>query len=675
MYYPQDVMAIDLETYSAAPLPEVGLKNYVTDPTFIITLAAVATSTGTRYLEFPDAESIRALTDGAGVLVAHNAGFERACLGTLGLDLQIQDSAVVAAVAGADRNLAGAARQLLDEKKLDEDRSLIRLFAMPQEGQEDLSFDSTVVYANFPKWLEYIRYCRRDAELSRRIFVEWSGASSLHLREMQYAQLTLEMNERGWPVDMHDVRNMRDRVNENLDSILEDFANFIDPDLNLASHDQVKRWCAERGVRSSSFDKQAVEKLLAKLEKLVTPTKGQREVQAMLNAKQALGGSSVKKLNTIIDLTHKGRLYDQYFHAGAPQTLRTTGRGVQMQNLPRLPAEPKDMDTLVSGEHWTNEEIGENLRQVFRAEHEYGMLFVADFASIESRGLALLAGEHWKLDAYARGEDIYRAQAMKIFGLRSILSVTKDQRTTGKVGELSCGYGAGSGAVRDFAEKMHVMLTETEAKQLVFDWRDANPEIVSLWNKLDTALKRCVATGRSAVADANGMTVTFQPARTPSSLRDLDPKAQSVEMLLTLSGKVLLSRVFHGCYQLGGNIGYWKPSSLKGGEAWKRTYVDPKTKRRRYYELYGGKLAGILTQSLCRGIFFETLSRLADRLRYVDNVQIIGQFHDEIIVEWEPGDFSEKDLHDVMSAVMNHTELTPLLPMAVEVKSARRYIK
>src|SRR5690606_8354579 len=112
----------------------------------------------------------------------------------------------------------------------------------------------------------------------------------------------------------------------------------------------------------------------------------------------------------------------------------------------------------------------------FRSSSPYGQLIVADFASIESRGLAYLAGEQWKLDAYRRGEDVYKAQAVKIFKLGSVDDVDKSQRTTGKVGELSCGYGAGPVAVKDFAAKMHVEMSEAQAGKLVRDWRDANPK-------------------------------------------------------------------------------------------------------------------------------------------------------------------------------------------------------
>lgn len=678
-----NLMGLDFETYCELSLPEVGLARYVNHPTFMPTLASVDTKNGSTTIEFPaeNPAKLEALIQGWD-LTAHNAGFERAVLKKMGINIPVLDSAVVAAVAGADRHLAGAAKQLLNMDKLDEDRSLLKLFAMKQEGQVAPEFDRDLVKKNPDKWRLYREYCERDAQLSRHIVLEWAGDLDVFEREMVYANITLKMNEIGWPVDVAAVREMRSRYLENLDRIQHDFALEVDPGLNIHSHTQVKKWCADRGIRSSSFDKQNVERLIARLNKLAN-TKGplsveHTEVYKLLKVKQALGGSSLKKLDTILAVQHDGRVYDQYVHAGAAQSLRTSGRSVQMQNLPRLASQPRNMEDLFDEHHhWTNDELAENLRQVFRSSHPQGRLLVADFASIESRALGYLAGEDWKVQAYRRGQDIYKAQAMKIFGLHDISQVSKEQRTTGKVGELSCGYGAGPVAVKDFAAKMHVELTEGEAAKLVRDWREANPHTVEFWDQLGEAMFKTVETGRAhnLVLSKGGLSIRFRQCTTPQSLLNQASDSRSVQMIVLKGHETLLSRMFHGCYLRGRNIGYHKPSTLKGGRPWKKTYVDPKTKRQRYYELYGGKLAGILTQSLCREIFFESLRWLDKALNSVDNAELIGQFHDEVVIDWWPGDFSMDKVMALMTQAMNHSMTHPGLPMGVEVKHDYRYTK
>src|SRR4029079_6094421 len=124
-------------------------------------------------------------------------------------------------------------------------------------------------------------------------------------------------------------------------------------------------------------------------------------------------------------------------------------------------------------------------------------------------------------------------------------------------------------------------------------------------------------------------TINFVPTKMPKSLEGQMAAAQSIEMCVWKDGKRVLTRVFHGCYLRGRNVGYHKPSTLKGGRPWKTKYIDPKTKRPKFYELYGGKLAGILTQSLCREIFFEALEEISFELKTIPNATLVGQFHDE----------------------------------------------
>lgn len=683
MFKPDNLIGLDFETYASVSLPDVGLMRYVNDKYFEPTLASIAWPDGTETtLEFPgeQAGTLRRMIKGY-VVSAHNAGFESAVLQWMGVpNVELVDSAVVAAVAGADRHLAGAAQQLMNTNKLDEDRSLLRLFAMRQEGQLNPEFNRDLIADNMSKWNEYRAYCERDARLSRGIILDWMGSPDLFEREMRYAAITQRMNERGWPVDVAAVEAMHERYLQNLDQIQDDFAKNYDPDLNLASHAQVKKWCEARGVRSRSFDKQNVERMVTRLIKLRN-TKGltseQAEVLELLIVKQELGGSSLKKLKTILDTQYEGRVYDQYVHAGAPQSLRTSGRSIQMQNLPRLAQQPRYIPDLHLGRSvWSNDDLAENLRQVFRSSHIQGQLLVADFASIESRGLGYLAGETWKVEAYRRGEDVYKAQAVKIFKLNDVSEVDKAQRTTGKVGELSCGYGAGPVAVKDFAAKMHVELTESEAGKLVRDWREANPRTVDLWDRLGAGLFEAVERGlNTTVYCAHNVDVRFVQAQTPASLIDQAPNVQSIRMELWKGGRKVMARVFHGCYLAGRDIRYYKPSSLKGGRPWKPKYTDPKTKRQVYYKLYGGKITGILVQSMCREIFFEALTYIEARLTGCPNATLIGQFHDEVVVDWVPGDWSMAKVMALMEEEMTESLTFPELPMGVEVKHDYRYTK
>src|SRR5213075_2901051 len=100
----------------------------------------------------------------------------------------------------------------------------------------------------------------------------------------------------------------------------------------------MKEWCAERGIKTSSFAEKPLARLSERLAAKLDTMTGMEpkyidylDVLALCHVKQTLGGSSLKKLKVILDVTAEdGRLYDQYLHCGAGQSLRTTGRSVQM---------------------------------------------------------------------------------------------------------------------------------------------------------------------------------------------------------------------------------------------------------------------------------------------------------------------------------------------------------
>jgi DNA polymerase I-like protein with 3'-5' exonuclease and polymerase domains len=86
-------------------------------------------------------------------------------------------------------------------------------------------------------------------------------------------------------------------------------------------------------------------------------------------------------------------------------------------------------------------------------------------------------------------------------------------------------------------------------------------------------------------------------------------------------------------------------------------------------------MAGILTQSLCREIFFAGLRALDPVLKHEPNAKLVGQFHDEVVVEWEPGPMSQAELITALDVAMSSSSVVPSLPMDVEVKAARTYVK
>jgi DNA polymerase bacteriophage-type len=695
---------LTFETYGAESLPKHGLARYVEHKSFQPLIASVVLdSYPVVRFDFVQKEhevDRLAQTIGGHTIVAHNASFEKAVLSSLGLHYppsRFIDSAVVARAAGASGHLEAAAPQLLNIDKVASGKNLIKLFSIPGKYQADSGldlFDPQVIKDHPDEWSEFGHYCDMDAKLGLRIATEFYRR--LTDAEYEFAQVTLAMNERGWCVDVPMVEEMQRRYLENQEQALHQFrVRCSAPDLNLNSLKQMKQWCLERGIKARSFDEKHVASLKTRIDKKLTtmgaeePKRaGYVEVLDLLETKQVLGGSSLKKLQVILDTATpdawapgRYRLYDQYLHCGAGQTLRTSGRSVQMQNLKRLGEPANVLSLLDPWSEWDNPKLAQNLRQVFTASDPHGFLIVGDFKSVESRGLAWLAEEKWKLAAYRAGKDMYKALAEIMFAT-TYDKVTKDQRQAGKVGELACGYGAAAAAVQAFAANMGIEMSETEALVLVRDWRDANPKVLELWEQLDHMLHAVVENPSVQVMMhdlPDGMRLYIRRSRTPDSLQ-LQHKgpgqAQSVEMEVTDRGSTsFLKRYFHGCYIRGRNVCYYRPSSRKTGDLWRPTFVDPKTRQIRFFELYGGKLAGILTQSFCRELFFRSLLNVHQWCRSTSQVSVVGQFHDEIVLDCVPGAMALGDVEEKLRRLMSDAGIATTFPLEAEIKSAYRYIK
>ena len=699
------MIGLDFETYGAVDLPTHGLARYVGDKSFMPLIGSVTDPNENWYRTRFDfvanpkaaARDLRDLI-GTRYIVAHNAPFEHAVLDWLGLDYPVNrfiDSAVVALAAGAGPRLEAAAPQLLNHAKMEEGKHLIKIFSVPGKYQEESGnrmFDERVISDHVAEWVQFGEYCDLDSELGLRIVDEW--LYTLTPQERDYMAVTHKMNRTGWPVDIPLVEEMQRRYLENIQVAEAEFRARHDAhDLNLNSLPQLTKWCADRGIRSSSFDKKKVESLLRRIQKkaLTMSTEDPKfqdycDVIDLLKTKQIIGGSSLKKLQVILDTSVADgwrpgghRLMGQYQHCGAGQTLRTTGRSVQMQNLKRLGEEVADMSELEDEDsEWDNDMLAANLRQCFVAREKGGRLIVGDFSSVESRGLAWLAGAKWKLDAYRAGLDMYKVLATKIFG-GQYDDVTKPQRQTGKVGELACGYGAGPGAVKDFAAGMGVELEEAEAGKLVSDWRAANPEIETFWYTLNDMLHRVVS--MPSVVETyqlpDGFVLSLSTTDSPASLQALHKGARTLEVFVRDGrNNIVMKRYFHGIYLKGRDVLYHKPSERKTGDLWRKGYTNPKTKQWQDYKLYGGKLAGILTQSFCRELFMQSLLEVYKFCRATGGqVQLVGQFHDEIVLDWMPGANSLRATKAELERLMSDPGQAASFPLAADIKDDYRYTK
>ena len=373
-------LGLDFETFSGVDITKVGLDNYINHPDFEPLLGAIAwretpsSEISTHLYDFVQRRSplndfpgdLNLLVKDGRTLAAHNSMFEKLVLNrrwpTQIPATRIVDTAVVARCMGADSKLENAAPQLLDPtmRKHTEGKRLIRKFSTGTRPSKDQVKDD-------PDWELYGEYCVQDAKLS--LLLAEKFALILQEKELRYQQLTDQMNRVGWKVDLDIVDTMQRLYEENKAALLDNFQLRSDPGrtLNLNSTVQLKKWCAERSIKATSFDEAHVSSLLTRLNKALQAGRfsGSKladvlEVVEMLKVKQALGGSSLSKLQKIKELTGPdGRLRHQYMHVGAGQSYRTSSVGVQMQNLKRLDDNHLgDMDSMEENPgDWSNDKL------------------------------------------------------------------------------------------------------------------------------------------------------------------------------------------------------------------------------------------------------------------------------------------------------------------------------
>jgi DNA polymerase len=666
-------------------------------------------------------------------IMAHNAPFERAVTHWLLPDFdpfRFEDSAVDARCLGAESKLIVASRQLTNSHKLEEGNDLVMLFCVPNEKYPDGPTPELIEkHGHMDLWKLFIKYCEMDAKGSREIRLTAKRILDLFdplllINEAYDEQSTWEQNQAGWHIDRPLILKMKQRAWANNIIAKRVFLTETGDEINFNSPAQLKRYCEERGFKVGSLDKYhlpiALEKVRKQIAEVISKNQKDdinvlpmrmdgdswvwddealmtltpetlrqvgrlREVQSLLETKQEIGGSTLSKLPKILDLVSDDDiLRDQYMHVGAGQTFRTTGRGVQMQNLGKLKMMKdeegneyvKDISTVYDfQEPWSNGDMAGQLRQVFTARHPQGEIIVGDFSAVESRGLAYLAGEEWKLDAYREGKDVYKVLASKYFNV-DYDDVTPAQRPRGKYSELSCGYQASAAAVQDFMFRLGFSVTIETALEDVSNWRAANPNIVAFWRTLDDLLKDSVRGNTPLqVQIGHGMIARSTPFQVESMAAQHPGSVSLCLQLLLPDGTPYVTRFVHGCYFRGDKLCYYKPAERLNGDLWVATYIHPKTKKETYYSIYGGKLAGIFTQSLCREMFFDSLGGLRRDMQTVRDAPIMGQFHDELNVDWQPT--SNKTKEEVMDLVRKNMSYTVLkdFPLAVDVKSAYRYIK
>jgi DNA polymerase len=147
------------------------------------------------------------------------------------------------------------------------------------------------------------------------------------------------------------------------------------------------------------------------------------------------------------------------------------------------------------------------LKYTIRAPKGYKIID-SDSSQIEARTLAWLAEQNDLVDAFERGEDVYKIMASSIY-VKAQEEITKDERFVGKTTILGCGYGMGSAKFKTQLKAFNVEIEEGEASRIIQVYRETYDWIPTLWNKAGKALdaiinNQSMSLGRAGVLEVEG---------------------------------------------------------------------------------------------------------------------------------------------------------------------------
>ncbi len=132
----------------------------------------------------------------------------------------------------------------------------------------------------------------------------------------------------------------------------------------------------------------------------------------------------------------------------------------------------------------------------------------SDSSQIEARTLAWLAGQNDLVEAFEKGEDVYKIMAAAIYG-KAIGAITKDERFVGKQTVLGAGYGMGAKKFQAQLKTFGVKLEEAECQRIINVYRETYPRIPELWKRAQKILDSIIGNnadsfGRDDILSVDG---------------------------------------------------------------------------------------------------------------------------------------------------------------------------
>lgn len=659
-----DDLSIDFESRSTVNLRTTGVYRYASDPSTSIICMAWAIGENDPVLwwagnPFP-AEIVLHILAG-GPLRAWNAMFERVmwskCLANRmipklsvpRLDQWVCTAAEAAALA-LPRSLGQSAKVLgLTEQKDDGGHRLMLQMCKPRSVDED----GTIHWwdEEDPKKRDSLgAYCQQDVRVERAIKSKLRRLSPV---ERAFFLLDQTINDRGIRIDMPLVEKMSKLAKKGHAEANQRIRKLTQNEVrSITQVSKLTEWLQGEGVDLDNLRKETVRDLLAD-DTVISPT-----ARSVLALRRDSAKTSTAKLRAMERcVSPDGRARGMLLYAGATPTSRWSGKLAQPHNYPRPEMEQEaiekallplifagDYDGLRKTQWGVLPSISSTLRSCFVATPGHRFL-VGDFAQIEARVLAWLAGQDDLVMSFAKGEPIYEPMGAYIFDLpvdqcgKGTLA-----RYIGKRAILGCGFGMGVDKFRATAWKEGgVVLTEAQGERAVYGYRDRYYRIPDLWWSVNHAAMHAVR----------------EPSRTFTASSLTYVMRDNYLWCMLPSGRPL-------AYPLPAI----QPRKTPWGEMRDSVTacgIDNYTHKWRRRAMYGGLLVENAVQALARDLLACAMWRL-EKAGY----PVVLTVHDEIVTEVPEGHGTLEDFQRIMEI---HPPWAATLPISSETYEAERYKK
>ena len=556
-----NIITLDFETYYAKDfsLTKLTTEEYIRDDRFeVIGVAVKENDNETKWFSGNNdeiAKFLRALDWDNSALLAHNASFDGAIISwNYGIKPKVIFDTLCMARALHGVDAGGSLSALVERYNLGRKGTEV----LDALGKRRADFEEADLK-------QYGNYCINDVELTwalfNRLLAEGFPSKELKVIDTTLKMFTDPVLQLNLPLLEQHLEDTKLRKEKLLEACLADKDTLMSNDkfaeiLRSLGVEPPTKTSLRTGKEAWAFAKTDEGfKELASFPDI--------RVQALVAAR--LGNKSTleeTRTQRFIDIAKRGRLPVPIKYYAAH-----TGRwgGDDKINLQNLPSRGQN---------------GGKLKKAITPPEGYVMID-CDSSQIEARIVAWLAGQNDLVDAFEKGEDVYKIMASAIYQ-KDVAEVSAHERFVGKTTILGAGYGMGAKKFQAQLKTFGVDIEEGEASRIIRVYRETYPQIPKLWQEAHRCLE-AIHTNRPAPFGRDGV-VSFDHER---------------------KGFLLPS----GLWQR-----YETLCQVTDPEG--KTQYEYKT-RRGAVKLYGGKVVENLCQALARCVIAEQMVKISKRYKVV----------------------------------------------------------